>query len=72
MSGWQEPIPPHEPKPQKSGLAFLAVIFGAILLLPGACALFFIFNGIVTFFGVLGLAIGAVGVWLIIWAAKKP
>ena len=45
--------------------AVTAIIFGVILLLPGACSVFFIAVGLITGVGILGLAIGALGIWMI-------
>ena len=54
------------------------VVAGLILLLPGLCAVFFGANEftspgsepVVTLFVIIGLALGALGVWLI-WRAVR-
>ena len=69
------PLPPRRP-PQRDGcLTALMVVIGVILLLPGACSLFFIFGGLVKtasdvqFVGTMLLA-GALGVALLWWAIR--
>jgi uncharacterized membrane protein YjjB (DUF3815 family) len=63
---------------------FLLVVAGLILLLPGACSLYFIFeflknarnfgpgDGIVVAIWVVSLIVFALGVWLIRTAVKMP
>jgi hypothetical protein len=70
-------LPPRLPPPdQRSGCATaLMIVIGLILLLPGACSLFFIFGGLVKnaedfqFVAIL-LALGAAGVALL-WSASR-
>lgn len=74
------PAPPQLPPPaQRSGcLTAFMVIAGLILLLPGLCAVFFGANEftspgsepVVTLLVMIGLALGALGVWLI-WRAVR-
>jgi hypothetical protein len=59
---------------RQTALSFLMVVIGLILLLPGACALFFIFAG---GFSVVGsslwticLLISAGGIWLLVKALR--
>ena len=77
MSTNAGPTPPRLPPPeQPSGcLTALMNVIGLILLLPGACSLFFIFGGLVKnaedvqFVAIL-LLFGAVGVGLLWWAIR--
>jgi hypothetical protein len=70
-------LPPRLPPPeQRSGCATaLMIVIGLILLLPGACSLFFIFGGLVKnaedfqFVAIL-LMLGAGGVALLWWAIR--
>ena len=74
------PAPPQLPPPaQRSGcLTAFMVVAGLILLLPGLCAVFFGANEltsagtepIVTVLVSIGLALGALGIWLI-WRAIR-
>ena len=57
------PTPPRPPR--NIGLAVVLIVFGVILLLPGACSVFFFYAGLVTWIGFTGLAIAAAGVWMI-------
>ena len=76
------PAPTRLPPPaQRSGcLTAFMVIAGLILLLPGLCAVFFGANElaspgsepVVTFLVMTGLALGALGIWLIWRAVRGP
>jgi hypothetical protein len=71
MSDWQQQRPP--PKPGRWGGVVLAVflmIFGVVLLLPGACSIFFMSQGVVTSYGYLGLIAGAFGLFLMFRATR--
>jgi len=69
------PLPPRPP-PQRDGcLTAIMVVIGIILLLPGACSLFFIFGGLVKSaqdvqFVASMLLVGALGVALLWWAIR--
>jgi hypothetical protein len=76
MSNAPESPPPPLPPQQRDGcVTALMVIIGIILLLPGACSLFFIFGGLVKnaedfqFVAVL-LMLGAGGVALLWFAIR--
>ena len=73
------PLPPSAPPPRRSGwLTAFMIIIGVILLLPGICALIFGAGSmshpdpVVTTLVLLGLALGAGGVWLIAAASRGP
>jgi sorbitol-specific phosphotransferase system component IIC len=63
------------PPPRRSGAsigwAVNGIVFGVILLLPGACSLFFIALGMVSGIAIVGLAIGALGIWMILAGVSK-
>jgi len=66
----QQPPPRPAARPstrpaRNIGLAILLILCGLILLLPGACSVFFLYDGVVTWLGFMGLAIGLAGLWLI-------
>jgi hypothetical protein len=46
------------------------MIFGVVLLLPGACSIFFMSQGVVTSYGYLGLIAGAFGLFLMFSATR--
>jgi hypothetical protein len=76
MSTTPERPPPALPPEQRDGcVTALMVIIGIILLLPGACSLFFIFGGLVKnaedvqFVAIL-LMLGAGGVALLWFAIR--
>jgi hypothetical protein len=72
------PLPPSAPPPRRSGwLTAFMIIIGVILLLPGICALIFGAgmshpDPVITTLVLLGLALGAGGVWLIAAAIRGP
>jgi hypothetical protein len=74
------PPPPDEyrpppPEPRSGCLTALMVVIGIILLLPGACSLFFIFGGLIKTasdiqFAAFLLLLGATGVALLWWTIR--
>jgi drug/metabolite transporter (DMT)-like permease len=68
MSDPQHPpnVAPRSPRsPRNIGFAVVLILFGVILLLPGACSVVFFYGGMVTWLGFLGLIIALAGVWMI-------
>ena len=79
MSTSDGPPPMPPPPQQRSGcLVAFMIVTGLILLLPGACALFFGFaeltssgsDPVVSLLVLIGLVLGAVGVGMI-WSAIR-
>jgi len=69
------PLPPRPPPRRDGCLTAIMAVIGIILLLPGACSLFFIFGGLVKSaqdvqFVASMLLVGALGVALLWWAIR--
>jgi hypothetical protein len=70
-------IPSRRPAEEGSGcLTAILIVIGIILLLPGLCSLIFVFGGLVKsaddVLFVAGLmTLGAIGVAVIWWAARR-
>jgi hypothetical protein len=76
MSTTPEPPPALPPQERNGCLTAIMVAIGVILLLPGACSLFFIFAGLVKTasdvqFVVALLMAGGFGVVLLWWAFRR-
>jgi len=64
--------PPRPPGQDQSGcLNVLMILLGVMLLLPGACSLFFIFVGVPNALAFIGLLVSVGGIWLIIEGARR-
>ncbi|GKQ53917.1 hypothetical protein [Bradyrhizobium sp. Ce-3] len=73
------PSPPSRPPEQRSGcVTALMIVAGVILLLPGLCALVFVFAGVAKMasddlqFVAACLLVACFGVALIWWAIRRP